>query len=143
MPNGQVQPDEFARQYGKFLKNVREALQQRLKLVPERNYRQPVEFPDQTVASRMLEHVFFYLEDPKEIIGVSEAAAEALSPEGKVALGWELQFVAESDPLRLEDAKTAKDSIEELIGPVLSTKIKNLLKILNEILKIVGGRGEQ
>ena len=142
MPNGQVQHDQFARHCEIFLKKVREVLQQQLG-VPPRSYRHPVELEDQPVASRMLGHVFLHLEDPKEIAHVSAAASETLSQEGKVALGWELQFVAESDPLKLEDAKTAKDSIEELIGPRLREKIKDLLKVLNEILKIVSGRGEQ
>ena len=97
----------------------------------------------------MLRSVFTHLEGKEETAQVSRAASEHLSSEGKTALGWELQYVAETidnkdgDGDGLDNAKTAKDSIEKMLGRKLPQKIKDLLEVLNEILKIATGRGDQ
>ena len=67
---------------------------------------------------------------------VVSSAAQKMSQRGREALGWELQFVAESN-FYTENAKTAKESLEDLVEG-LPDRIRKLLRVLNEILTIVG-----
>ena len=85
--------------------------------------------------AQLLRSIFDPLLDDDAVEAVS-SAAQSMSQEGRDALGWELQFVAESN-FYTENVKTAKESLENLVKD-LPDWIRELLRVLNEILTIVG-----
>ncbi len=125
-------------EYGKGYKRFIEACEN---LVVRR-----LEEPCQPSAKHLLEsakQVREGLVDPESLEEVEKAFANLDEVVGK-ALYYELQYVTEmlnaegGDYRRcVDDARTAKDSLEDLFDSWLSDKVKNLLKVLNEILSLV------
>lgn len=126
--------DKFEAHYEAYLNAVREGLREELGVT---ELDDDAENPSS--ASHMLRAVFDELLSSNALQAVSRVAEQEMSSEGRRALGWEMKFVAERK-FKAEEARTAKDSLEKLLGKKLPKPIKDLLEVLNEILKIVSGR---
>ena len=138
MPNGE-QNYLFREQYIRFLDRVRHGLSVGLA------HRDIEERGVQDAANRMLASVFEPLSNEDNIDAVVHAT-RFLSLEGRTALTDELGYLATywtEAGFKPKEAKTAKDSLEKLLGRRLPRRIRDLLHILNEILSIVNGRGNQ
>ena len=123
----------FSDQYTNFMEAVRTGLRQTLN-VDEHEYSE-----GRSTAARLLRSMFDTLLSPDAVETINCIARQNMSQQGLEALGLELQFLADRE-FNPENAGTAKDSIEELIGE-LPGWIREPLHVLNEILKIVGRAG--
>ena len=115
--------------YTAFMESTKTALQSRLGKSKKHG----------AAAKQMLETIFNGLMSTTAVQDVERAAGK-LSEDGRKALGYELAYLAKCK-FDADEAKTGKDSLENLLK--LPKPIKELLHILNEVLKIVSGRGDQ
>ena len=129
--------DKFPKQYEQFMSAVKNGLRQKLR---DSKFRSERWGNEPSTKEQLLDSIFEPLMCSKALEAIGCVARENVSKDGHAALGWELQYLAEGefDP---ENAKVAKDSIEDLIGKKLPDWVREPLHILNEVLKIAGGKG--
>ena len=136
MADGQQNDQRFRDQYISFLKEIK--IELRGKLI------QGAGSETQKAAEKMLEEVFGPLLKPKGVDRVVKDASN-LIPSVRAALVSELEYLTTKwgeEGFDAAEAKTAKDSLHKLLKRWLPQWIQDLLDILNEILTIVAGRGD-